>query len=188
MKNLCISAALAALTVLLLSNSSTQANNQGGGGPRRFSTLLSTFNEVPPKANGANGTFLAELSADGTTLNWTFTWAGLTGPPLFAHIHFGLEGGNYPVMTFFCGGPVGDPAVPPKPACPQATSGSITGTTTAADIIALDTPGPNDQALGLHDFAGFLRALAGGATYANMHTTRFPGGEIRGQIAGETGQ
>jgi hypothetical protein len=147
MKKLCMSAALAALTVLLFGNFSMQANNNDEGGALRFSTLLSTFNEVPPKANGAHGTFRAKLSEDGTTLSWTFTWSGLSGPPLFAHIHFGLKGGNYPVMTFFCGGPKGNPAIPQKPDCPQTTSGSITGTTTAADIIALNTPGATtDQA------------------------------------------
>ena len=85
-----------------------------------FSANLSTFNEVPPKANGANGTFRAKLSEDGTTLNWTF--------------------------------------------------------------LALNMA-PNDQALNQHDFAGFLDALRHGSAYANMHTTRFLGGEIRGQIA-----
>jgi hypothetical protein len=149
---------------------------------------LSTFNEVPPKANGAHGTFRAKLSEDGTTLSWTFTWSGLSGPPLFAHIHFGLKGANYPVMTYFCGGPKGIANIPQKPDCPQTTSGSITGTTTAADIIALNTPGATtDQALDQHDFAGFLRALGAGSAYANMHTTRFQGGEIRGQIAAHRG-
>jgi len=146
-----------------------------------FTAKLSTFNEVPPKANGAHGTFRARLSEDGTTLNWTFTWSGLTGPPLFAHIHFGLKGGNYPVMTFFCGGPKGVTGIPQKPDCPQTTSGSITGTTTADDIIALNMA-PNDQALDQHDFAGFLSALRAGSAYANMHTDRFKGGEIRGQV------
>jgi len=184
MKKLGISAALAALAVLLLGNFSTQANNSNDGSALRFSTRLSTFNEVPPKANGANGTFRAQLSEDGTTLSWTFTWSGLSGPPLFAHIHFGLKGANYPVMTFFCGGPKGNPDIPQKPDCPQTTSGSISGTTTAADIIPLNTPGATtDQALDLHDFAGFIRALGAGSAYANMHTTRFRGGEIRGQIA-----
>ena len=188
MKKLCLSAALAAIAVLLIGNSSTQANNNNDGNALRFSTRLSTFNEVPPKANGASGTFRATLSEDGTTLSWTFTWSGLSGPPLFAHIHFGLKGANYPVMTFFCGGPKGNPDIPQKPDCPQTTSGSITGTTTAADIIALNTPGATtDQALDQHDFAGFLRALAAGSAYANMHTTRFPGGEIRGQIAAHRG-
>ncbi|PYU52561.1 MAG: hypothetical protein DMG48_04590 [Acidobacteria bacterium] len=184
MKKLCLSAALAAIAVLLIGNLSTQANNNNDGNALRFSTRLSTFNEVPPKANDASGTFRAGLSEDGTTLSWTFTWSGLSGPPLFAHIHFGLKGANYPVMTFFCGGPKGNPDIPQKPDCPQTTSGSITGTTTAADIIALNTPGATtDQALDQHDFAGFLRALGAGSAYANMHTTRFPGGEIRGQIA-----
>ena len=188
MKKLCLSAALAAIAVLLIGNLSTQANNNNDGNALRFSTRLSTFNEVPPKANGASGTFRARLSEDGTTLSWTFTWSGLSGPPLFAHIHFGLKGANYPVMTFFCGGPKGNPDIPQKPDCPQTTSGSITGTTTAADIIALNTAGATtDQALDQHDFAGFLRALAAGSAYANMHTTRFPGGEIRGQIAAHRG-
>jgi hypothetical protein len=89
-------------------------------------------------------------------------------------------------MTFFCGGPKGDPAIPQKPDCPQTTSGSITGTMSAADIIALNMA-PNDQALDQHDFAGFLRALRAGSAYANMHTPRFPGGEIRGQIAAHRG-
>jgi hypothetical protein len=188
MKKLGIGAALAALAVLLSGSFSTQANSKNEGSALRFSTRLSTFHEVPPKANGANGTFQAKLSEDGTTLSWTFTWSGLSGPPLFAHIHFGLKGANYPVMTFFCGGPKGNPDIPQKPDCPQTTSGSITGTTTAADIIALNTAGPTDQALDQHDFAGFIRALGAGSAYANMHTTRFPGGEIRGQIAAHRGE
>src|SRR5260370_7617343 len=178
MKKLCMSAALAAIAVLVFGNFSTQANNNDDGGALRFSTLLSTFNEVPPKANGAHGTFRAKLSEDGTTLNWTITWSGLSGPPSVAHIHFGLKGMNYPVMTFFCGGPTGNPAILQKPDCPKTTSGSITGTTTAADIIALNTPGANDQALDLHDFAGFLRALGPRSPSPNMHTTRFPAAEI----------
>src|SRR6266850_2471293 len=189
MKKLCMSAALAAIAVLVFGNFSTQANNNNDGDALRFSTRLSTFNEVPPKANGAHGTFRAKLSEDGTTLSWTFTWSGLSGPPLFAHIHFGLKGGNYPVMTFFCGGPKNNPAIPQKPDCPQTTSGSITGTTTAADIFALNTPGATtDQGLDEHDFAGFLRALRAGSAYANMHTVRFPVGEIRGQIAVRSGE
>jgi CHRD domain len=155
-------------------------------GPRRFSARLSTFNEVPPKGTGATGTFRAKLSEDGTTLNWTFSWSGLTGPPLFAHIHFGQRGVNASVMTFFCGGPNGSAVNPPKPACPQTTSGTITGSTTAADIIALNS-GTSDQGLDANDFATFLRALRTGDGYANMHTTRFPGGEIRGQIADHRG-
>ena len=109
------------------------------------------------------------------------------GPPLFAHIHFGQKGVNANVMTFFCGGPKGSTTNPQKPDCPQTTSGSISGTTTAADIVPLNT-GASDQGLDANDFATFLEALRRGDGYANMHTTRFPGGEIRGQIRAESGE
>jgi hypothetical protein len=67
------------------------------------------------------------------------------------------------------------------PPCPQTTADSITGSTTASDIIALNS-GATDQGLDLHDFATFLNAIRTGDTYANLHTTRFPAGEIRGQL------
>jgi len=188
MKNLgCKIAVTTALALATAFVADVNVRAQNDDRPHRFSAKLSTFNEVPPKSTAATGSFRAWLSEDGTTLNWTFTWSGLTGPPLFAHIHFGLKGANYPVMTFFCGGPANNPAIPQKPDCPQTTSGSITGTTTAADIFALNTAGPTDQGLDGHDFAGFLRALRAGSAYASMHTTRFPGGEIRGQIVAHRG-
>jgi len=179
-------AAAAACTLAVASATGLAVRAQDDDDRRFFSTNLSTFNEVPPKANGASGTFRAKLSADGSTLSWTFTWEGLTGPPLFAHIHFGQKGTNAPVMTFFCGGPKGSSTIPQKPDCPQTTSGSITGTTTAADIIPLNVA-PTDQALNAGDFAAFLQALRHGDGYANMHTDRFKGGEIRGQIRAHSG-
>ena len=53
----------------------------------------------------------------------------------------------------------------------------MTGTITAADILAITA-----QGLAAGDFAGAVRALESGNTYANVHTTNFPAGEIRGQI------
>lgn len=180
MKNLGVKiAATAIFAVAVASISSMSLRAQGDDRPVRLSANLSTFHEVPPKGTGGSGTFHATLSADGTMLSWTFTWEGLTGPPAQAHIHFGQRGVNASVMTFFCGGP--------KPACPQTTSGSITGMTTAADILPLNTP-PSDQGLNANDFATFLRALRSGDGYCNMHTARFPGGEIRGQIVVHHGE
>lgn len=174
-------AAACVLAAATMTSTATRANNDDGDGPRHFSTHLSSFNEVPPKGIGSSGTFEATLSEDGTTLSWTFSWTGLTGPPLFAHIHFGQRGVNASVMTFFCGGPKGSTTNPQKPDCPQTTSGSISGTTTAADIVPLNSGG-SDQGLNANDFTTFLQALRRGDGYANMHTTRFPAGEIRGQV------
>jgi len=53
----------------------------------------------------------------------------------------------------------------------------VTGTITAADILAITA-----QGLAAEDFAGAVRAIESGNTYVNVHTTLFPGGEIRGQI------
>ena len=185
MKHLTIKIAVAMLFVIAAASlASLGVRAQDPGEQLQFSSRLSSFNEVPPKAIGSHGTFKATLSEDGTTLNWTLTWTGLTGPPLFAHIHFAQAGVNSSVMTFLCGGPAGNPDIPAKPDCPQTSSGSITGTTNAGDIIALNS-GTSDLGLNLHDFATFLHALRVGDGYANMHTTRFPGGEIRGQIAAQ---
>jgi CHRD domain. len=185
MRNLGFPITMAAVGVLLMATVTSQsirANNSDDQGGLRASAKLSTFNEVLPKGTGASGTFRARLSADGTTLNWTFTWTGLTGPPLFAHIHFAQPGVNGNVMTFLCGGPNGNPDIPAKPVCPQTTADSISGSTTAADIIALNS-GATDQGLDLHDFATFLNAIRTGNAYANLHTTSFPAGEIRGQLS-----
>ena len=131
---------------------------------------LSTFNENPPNALGGTGLFEGTLNAAGDTITWTFSWDGLSGPPSAAHIHFAPVNVNGNVFTFFCGGGG-------KPACPQTTSGSIDGTTTAADILAVPA-----QAIDAGDFATALKILRLREGYANMHTARFPGGEIRGQV------
>jgi hypothetical protein len=37
--------------------------------------------------------------------------------------------------------------------------------------------------IGIVTFADALQAIAGGNAYVNVHTSTFPGGEIRGQLA-----
>jgi len=54
---------------------------------------------------------------------------------------------------------------------------NVSGTIVAADVI-----GPTGQGFTAGDFAALTTALRAGVTYANMHTQKFPGGEIRGQI------
>jgi hypothetical protein len=138
-----------------------------------YSARLSGFGEVPPKLANGSGKFNGTLSDDGTSISWTISWTGLTGPALQAHIHFGQTQVNGAVVVFFCGGGG-------RPACPDGPnhSGTVTGTWTAADILAV--PGQNVPP---GDFAGFLRFLNAKEGYANIHTQLFPGGEIRGQVS-----
>ena len=88
-----------------------------------------------------------------------------------AHIHLGALGVNGGVVAHLCGGGG-------KPPCPA--SGTVTGT-----IVPGDISGPAVQGLdpgGATTFAEFLKAIRAGFTYVNVHTTRWPTGEIRGQI------
>lgn len=138
-----------------------------------YRAQLSGFGEVPPKLADGQGTFTGTLSADGSSIAWTLSYTGLTGPPLFAHIHFGQPQNTGSVMVFFCGGGG-------RPACPDGPdhSGSVSGTWTAADILGV--PAQNITA---GDLAGFLRILGVHLGYANVHTPNFPAGEIRGQVS-----
>jgi hypothetical protein len=133
---------------------------------------LRGLNEVPPNASPATGTFRATLDETAQTITFTVDYRDLSVNPSVAHIHFGPPGINGGVMFFFCGGGG-------KPACPAATSGTITGTAAAADIL-----GPVAQGIAPGDFANVVRAIRTGNSYANVHSATFPAGEIRGRVFG----
>jgi len=130
---------------------------------------MSGFQEVTPKLTEGKGLFTATIS--GSSMNFELTYSGLTGNPAVAHLHFGQKGVSGAVFLFLCGG--GN-----QPACPAATSGTIKGTASAANVVA-QSP---DQGIAAGDFAAAVRAIRSGETYANMHTAKFPAGEIRGQV------
>jgi hypothetical protein len=49
-------------------------------------------------------------------------------------------------------------------------------------VTPADVVGPAGQGISPGQFEEVLKAMREGATYANVHSTLFPGGEIRGQI------
>lgn len=148
-----------------------------------FTARLRGLNEVPPVATAATGTFSATLSSDGSTLTYKETYDNLNAQILFSHIHFGLPREATGIMVFLCGPAAGVAGGPPAgtpnpPACPDTTSGTVTGSVTVANVI-----GPNAQGITPGaDFAKVVQALREGAAYVNVHTTRSPSGEIRGQV------
>ena len=160
-------ASLLALVVGVLPGSA----GEGGIAVQRFSAALVGAEETPaPVETGATGE-LEITVVDANTWLYTLSYRGFEGgDPLFAHIHIADPGVNGSVIIFLCGGGG-------KPACPSA--GSVSGTITAADVMA-----NADNGLAAGDFDSALRIIRSGRTYANVHTTQFPGGEIRGQISG----
>ena len=144
------------------------ARSDHGKQGSHFSAQMIPYGEVPALNSTGHGDVVLDVTDD--QIAFTLTYADLTGAPLFSHIHVGQKGVNGGVSVFFCGGGG-------KPACPAADHGTVSGTIVAADVI-----GPTGQGFTAGDFAALTTALRAGVTYANMHTQKFPGGEIRGQI------
>jgi hypothetical protein len=121
------------------------------------------------------GTFTATINDD-STLTYTLSYSNLSSAITQAHIHIGATKISGGVSIFLCAN-VAAPAG--TPACPDdAThSGTVSRTVSAADVI-----GPANQGIAAGDFRNVVRAIASHVTYANIHTTNHPAGEIRGQI------
>jgi len=143
----------------------------------RIQATLTGYEEVPVVSTVASGEFRAMISGDGESMDYELTYSGLQGTVAQAHIHVAQLSVNGSIVIWLCG-----TATNPGPAgtqtCPQ--SGTITGTITAANVIAASTA---SQQIAAGELAEVLAAIRAGAAYANVHTTPLsPGGEIRGQI------
>jgi hypothetical protein len=158
---------LVGVALLALTTTAATANSSPSG----LRASLSGFQEVSPKLTNGSGTFKATVTS--TSISYTLTYSGLSNPGLASHLHFAQRGVEGNVFAFLCGGGG-------KPACPPGTTSpaTVTGTITAADILAV--PG---QGITAGDFAGAIRIIQAGDAYANVHTSTFPSGEIRGQVA-----
>jgi hypothetical protein len=154
---------LVSLVVITLVGSTASAGNNG----RTFTASLNGFNETPSISTTGRGSF--RLTINGSSISYRLTYSRLENPAAQAHIHFGDRDVAGGVIAFLCGGGG-------KPACP-ATGGTVTGTITAANVV-----GPNDQGIEPGSFAELVRAIRASHTYVNVHTSRFPAGEIRGEI------
>lgn len=136
-----------------------------------FRASLNGYNEVNSKSTVARGSFRAEI--DDGVIKYRLSYSNIETPAFMAHIHFAQPHVNGGIIAWLCGGGGKDP-------CPP-TTGTVTGEITPNDIIG-PGPGPGDQGIEPMSFAEAVRAMRAGATYANVHSNRFQGGEIRGQI------
>jgi len=144
-------------------------------GEQGFKARLSGYSEVPAISTTGKGELRLALDEGATSLAFELEYSDLKGTTVSAvHIHLGAPGTNGGPVVFLCGGG-GNPACPP--------SGAVTGTIAASDIVA--NAGQGVEAGG---FASVLDALRAGVAYVNVHTNRFPDGEIRGNIGWPPGK
>jgi hypothetical protein len=165
--HLTVAAALATAVVAASVALVAAASGSHDNGSVRLHAHLIGFQEVPSLNSTGHASLRATMTPDQITFE--LTYADLSAPPLVAHIHVGQRAVNGAVSVFFCGGS--------KPPCPSTVSGTVSGTITAADVT-----GPTAQGFKTGDLASLETAIRAGVTYANMHTSNFPNGEIRGQI------
>jgi hypothetical protein len=167
-------------------------------GAQEFVAHLSGFNEIGEITglyqNGdgvpytgailsaGTGTVKLDLDRDAGTITYTLTYSNvgttspLTGTVTQAHIHFGKSHDSGGIIVFFCTNLGNGPAGVTTPTCPP-TSGTVTGTWTKANVLAIT--GENVTA---GDFDALVEAIRSNTAYANVHQTGIPSGEIRGQV------
>ncbi len=171
MKKLVLAAAVVICLVLALT---LGVHAFAGEGKKEVKAdTLTGYQEATPAgvSSAGTGSFSATIDDGARTITYELTYSGLSSPAGAAHIHFGNRFTSGGVSAFLCGGS--------KPSCPAGTTSeaTVTGTIKASDVI-----GPASQGIAAGEFDEFVAAIRAGVTYANVHTSNFPNGEIRGQI------
>jgi hypothetical protein len=159
------------LGAIAIAATAAVAHNDHGKGKAR----LDSYQEAPlTLSTTGTGTFRIRVASDG--LHYKLRYKDLSANATQAHIHFGRTGLAGGILAFLCG-PAG---ASDKPVCP-ATAGTVEGVIDMADI----TAGAAGQGIAAGELSEVIKALRKGAVYANVHTTAFPGGEIRGQVGND---
>jgi hypothetical protein len=164
------------LGILLCLGSATTFTDDGGS--RRIRVRLTGYEEAPLALSTAgNGRFIARISKDETEILWELSYGDLEGAVTQSHIHFGSRGQTGGISIFLCtnlgNGPAGTQACPAS--APE--DNPVTGVATAATVI-----GPAGQGIAAGEFAEVIAAIRNGTAYANVHSSKYPGGEIRAQF------
>jgi len=167
--------AVVAVTGALAVGGAAVANGHGGGpsAATEFRAALTGYEEVPSISTAARGTFQATLTG-AQQISWELTYRDLESAVQQAHVHFGQRAVNGGVSAFLCSNLPDAPAgTQPCPAPPATISGTI-----GPEQVV----GPASQGIEPGAFGELLAAMRVKATYANVHSSTFPAGEIRGQI------
>ena len=171
------------LAVIALVSASTVVLAQGF---KKISELLTGYQEVPAVSTTGGGSFTAKISNDESRIDWQLSYSDLEGAVQQAHIHVGNKGVNGGISVFLCSNLGNGPAgTQPCPAPPATISGTIVAADVSPNIPA--TAAARTQGVNTGEINELINAMRAGATYVNVHSTLWPGGEIRSQIDGNHG-
>ncbi|MFL1011013.1 CHRD domain-containing protein [Flavisericum labens] len=133
-----------------------------------FPTHLSGDNEVPARETTATGQAIVRISKDESSIAFKLIVANVSTDITGAHFHIAPAGSNGGVVVNLLN--ISD--FPPETSAP--VNGMLAeGTITASDLTGslLDKP-----------LSDLIMAIQTGNIYINVHTTTYPGGELRGQL------
>ncbi|HEX2228461.1 MAG TPA: CHRD domain-containing protein [Candidatus Binatia bacterium] len=152
----------------------------GGGSEKAFPVPAATLRGAI--STKATGKFSATLNTAGDIIDYELSYSGLEADVTQAHIHFGQRHTVGGIVVWLCqtaANPAPESVRDEKitPLCPGPRDGSVKGTITADQVLAV-----TGQGIAAREFDELVRALQNRAGYANVHTRDFPQGEIRGQI------
>ena len=129
----------------------------------QFMVQLSGANEVPARGTAATG--IIGVNVRGNRVDYSIEVHGIsaiTG----AHFHSGAAGVNGPIRIALYPGPGSNFSTNP--------SGAFDGQFYEGSFEASDVTGIS--------YADLLAGFRAGTVYGNVHTSAFPGGEMRGQV------
>ena len=152
---------MAVLTVVSLALAAGAPSSEAQGSKRSYSAKLKGAFEVPAVDTQATGSFTLKRKGN-SELTYTLSVADMDNI-VAAHLHLGVVGNNGPVIvSLYSGAPGG------------TVNGVLAeGTITAASLVGLFAG---------EELADLIAAIEDGDVYVNVHSTDFPGGEIRAQV------
>lgn len=141
----------------------TAGCNDATEGVAIYQADLTGSGEVPSRSTAAEGK--VGFNIEGTTVHYSIETNSITGVT-GAHVHSGAAGTNGPIRI----------SLYPRPGVNFSTTptGGINGILIQGSFTAADVTGISFDAL--------VAELGAGTAYTNVHTSTYPGGEIRGQV------
>jgi CHRD domain len=175
-------AALGGVVIAALATGSIAVASDNGSdeGQSTWNVMLTGYQEDPlALSTTGTGTLRVQIDDNAQELSYELTFGNLEAPALQSHIHFGGRAQSGGISVFLCtnlgNGPAGTQLCPASPA-------TITGTIVPANVL-----GPTGQGIPAGGFAELVEAMKAGVTYANVHSSMAPGGEIRAQLRDNEG-
>lgn len=143
-----------------------QALKKGNSG-NNFTVHMTGSQEVPANSSNAVGQSIFRLRNNGTELHYKLIAANIQNITA-CHIHLAPVGVNGPVVVWLY------PSGPPASLIPGPFNGVLAkGVITSSNLV-----GP----LVNMTLTDLMNHINNGNAYVNLHTSQFPGGEVRGQF------